>query len=120
MGKEVRGLGDVVAKITTFVGVKPCEACKKRQEKWNKLFPARLRNKVREMTEDELKLWRDFQEVRTLRLSNEQRLFVCKIYSDVFQVPYFEPCPSCDAAPYLRMIERMDDVVLTYDESETE
>jgi hypothetical protein len=37
-----RGLGDTVSKtIKKLSGgkVKECEACKKRKEKWNKLFP---------------------------------------------------------------------------------
>lgn len=35
----VRGLGDVVAKMTSAVGIKPCGGCKKRQEALNKLVP---------------------------------------------------------------------------------
>ena len=34
-----RGLGDVVAKVTSAVGVKPCGKCKERQAKLNKLVP---------------------------------------------------------------------------------
>ena len=36
---ESVGLGDTIAKITKTVGIKPCNACKKRQEKLNRLFP---------------------------------------------------------------------------------
>jgi len=32
-----RGLGDTIAKLTSSVGIKPCGACKRRQEKLNKL-----------------------------------------------------------------------------------
>lgn len=35
----MRGAGDLVAKITTTVGIKPCGGCKKRQMDWNKAFP---------------------------------------------------------------------------------
>lgn len=38
-GKPMRGLGDVVEKVTKSVGVKPCSSCKKRKEEWNKKFP---------------------------------------------------------------------------------
>lgn len=116
MGKQIKGAGDIVAKITKFVGIEPCEACNRRREKWNTMFPIRVKKNVREMTDQELLDWRAFQQVRTLRLTNEQRKFVCKIYSDVFNVPYYEPCPSCDASPYIKMIERMDLIVKTYDE----
>lgn len=114
MGKQpVKGVGDIVANVTSFFGVVPCEACKERQAKWNNMFPVKL--KPREMTEEELKEYREFQNKRTLRLSNEQRLYLCKIYSEVFKVPYYEPCVNCDASPYLRMIERMDKIVSTYE-----
>lgn len=33
-----RGLGDLVAKATSAVGIKPCAECKRRQEKLNRLF----------------------------------------------------------------------------------
>ena len=111
--KSIKGLGDVVASVTEFVGIIPCEACKQRQAKWNNMFPVKL--KPRELTEEELNTYKDFQKVRSFRLSNEQRKFICKIYSDVFKVPYYEPCVNCDASPYLRMIERMDKIVSTYE-----
>lgn len=117
MAKKVEGLGDVVANITKFVGIEPCEACQRRREKWNKMFPIREKRSMREMTEEEIKAWREFQKVRTLKLSNEQRKFVCKIYSDVFGVPYYEPCLTCDPSPYLRMIEKMDLILNTYEEN---
>ncbi len=36
---RMRGLGDVVAKVTSAVGIKPCGGCKERQAKLNKSFP---------------------------------------------------------------------------------
>jgi hypothetical protein len=35
----LRGLGDVVARATKAVGIKPCAGCKKRQEKLNRWVP---------------------------------------------------------------------------------
>jgi len=35
------GLGDVVASITSAIGIKPCSGCKKRQEWLNKLVKIR-------------------------------------------------------------------------------
>ena len=112
--KKINGFGDVVAKVTKFIGVEPCESCLKRQELWNNIFPIKL--KPRELTLEELNSYRELQAVRTLRLDNTQRKYLCKIYSDVFRVPYFEPCVNCDASPYLRMIERMDKIIKTYEE----
>lgn len=36
---RLRGLGDVVAKVTTAIGIRPCGGCKKRQEQLNKAVP---------------------------------------------------------------------------------
>ncbi len=35
----MRGLGDVVAAVTTAVGIKPCGKCKERQAALNRLVP---------------------------------------------------------------------------------
>jgi hypothetical protein len=37
--EKPKGFGDTIANLTKSVGIKPCGACKKRQEKLNKLFP---------------------------------------------------------------------------------
>lgn len=36
---RMRGLGDLVAKMTKAVGIKPCEPCQRRQEALNSLIP---------------------------------------------------------------------------------
>jgi hypothetical protein len=35
----MRGLGDVIARATSAIGIKPCGGCKQRQEALNKLIP---------------------------------------------------------------------------------
>jgi len=112
--KKIQGMGDVVKTITDFVGIVPCQACLERQAKWNLQFPTKL--SPRELTEQELNEWKQFQDEKpTLELSNKQRLFLCKIYSYVFQVPYYEPCINCSPKPYIVMIERMDFIYGTYE-----
>lgn len=37
--RKLKGLGDVVEKVTKIVHITPCEGCKKRKEWLNKLFP---------------------------------------------------------------------------------
>ena len=37
--KKITGLGDVIATITSAIGIEPCEGCNERKEKLNKLFP---------------------------------------------------------------------------------
>jgi hypothetical protein len=39
IGEKMRGLGDVIAKVTKAFGIKPCIGCSKRQAKLNKLVP---------------------------------------------------------------------------------
>jgi hypothetical protein len=111
--KKIKGLGDAVKLVTNAIGIQTCTQCEERKNKWNTLFPTRL--KPRELTEEELSDYNYFKSSRTLKLTNEQRLFVCKIYSDVFQVPYYEPCVTCSASPYIVMIERMDKITETYE-----
>lgn len=37
--ERIRGVGDVVAKVTKAVGIKPCAPCQKRRQWLNKYFP---------------------------------------------------------------------------------
>lgn len=37
--QRVRGVGDLVSKATSAIGIKPCDDCKKRQAWLNRLFP---------------------------------------------------------------------------------
>lgn len=34
-----KGLGDVIAAATTAVGIKPCQRCKRNQQRLNEAFP---------------------------------------------------------------------------------
>jgi hypothetical protein len=35
----VRGAGDVVARVTSALGIKPCQSCEERRKALNKLMP---------------------------------------------------------------------------------
>lgn len=37
--QPMKGVGDLVKKVTDFLGVKQCPPCKERQERWNKALP---------------------------------------------------------------------------------
>lgn len=37
--RPMRGLGDLVARVTSAVGIKPCGGCKGRQDTLNKIVP---------------------------------------------------------------------------------
>ena len=113
---ETVGLGDVIDKITTKTGikkvvkaiVKDC-GCDKRKDKLNEtsLFTRGL--KPRCMSEEEHKEWGDFIEVRTLKITEEQRIYICGLYSIVFNKPYYEPNIN-NRKPIDKMIDNLDKV----------
>lgn len=37
--KKIEGLGDIIKRLTSAVGVKPCSKCEERRKKLNVLFP---------------------------------------------------------------------------------
>jgi hypothetical protein len=53
MAKKSKGLGDTIKKVTDAVGIKQCGACKRRQEKLNKMFP--YKSEKHRMSHEELK-----------------------------------------------------------------
>jgi hypothetical protein len=109
---QTTGIAKVVDIITDG---KDC-GCEKRKEKLNNLFPKRY--KARCLTEQEYNEWKDFRETRTLKLEWEQVLYVCKLYSEVFSKPYWQPdCPSCGSSTQemIKMIELIDKVFEIYE-----
>ena len=42
--RPVKGLGDVVARITQMAGVKPCGNCQERRARWNEKTPEALKS----------------------------------------------------------------------------
>ena len=122
--KQSKGLGDTIENITSATGIKAVVetisevtgvdcGCDKRKEKLNKLLPYRLKV-VNCPTEEQIKWYKEFQEKRTLMLSNEQRKQICLYYSEIFNVPYYEPCLNCSPKPYIKMIEKLDKVFKEY------
>jgi hypothetical protein len=37
--RGLRGLGDLIARVTSFLGIKPCEPCTRRAEALNSMVP---------------------------------------------------------------------------------
>jgi hypothetical protein len=46
--EKSRGLGDTVKKVTQALKIKQCSACKRRQEKLNRLFPYKQKRTTKE------------------------------------------------------------------------
>lgn len=88
--EQSKGLGDVVASITKFVGIKPCEECEKRRAKLNSMFPF-LQTVKRNLTEDEIEAVLEMEATKNIPDSN----YFLKVFNEVYglnQKPCM--CPS--------------------------
>lgn len=121
------GLGDVVDSITTKTGIKAVVkaitkdcGCDERKKKWNETSLFKKGLKPRCFTDEEEQEYKHFMDTRTLNIlnptkakgtiDNKQRLFVCKLYADVFNRPYFNPCVNCSQSPLINMVYNLDKV----------
>jgi hypothetical protein len=120
--KKQKGLGDTVEAVLTTTGIKQlieifvdgkdC-GCDKRKEKLNELFPYRF--KARCLTELEYNGWKDFKEVRTLKISWDQIVYVCDLYASVFSRQIWYPCTGCSPKPLINMIDKLDKIFDAYE-----
>jgi hypothetical protein len=120
--KKQKGLGDTIEAVLTTTGIKKifeifvdgedC-GCDKRKEKLNELFPYRF--KARCLTELEYNSWKDFKEVRTLKISWAQIVYVCDLYATVFNRQTWYPCSGCSPKPLINMIDKLDKVFDAYE-----
>lgn len=80
--KEIgtEGIGDVIEKITKSVGIKPCEECDKRKEKFNKLFHWLRPNRC--LTEDESKFIND--KLKAGLMTSDEAKYLFSLYNEVF------------------------------------
>lgn len=76
---KVNGLGDVVKKVTNALGFKTCDACEKRRQKLNAMFPF-LKRVKRNLTEEEIEYVQTTKANK--KVSDIQAFF--KLYNDVF------------------------------------
>jgi hypothetical protein len=121
--KPVQGLGDVIANITNSVGIAPCEDCKERQFKLNRLF--NFKRPKSEMSEADKEMFAEFMELKGLRVIEGKRtvLSIDDInYLNMLYLNYFRldnsNCPTCSkvhdeikAKRYARACEIRADVI---------
>jgi hypothetical protein len=118
LGSDIKNVLEAtgIAKVVEiFTNGKDC-GCDKRKEKLNTLLPKRYT--ARCLTEQEYNEWKVFRETRTLKIQWHQVLYICKLYSQVFSKPYWQPeCPSCGSSTkeMIKMIEMIDKVFETYE-----
>ncbi len=108
--RKPRGLGDTVETIIKATGLDKLVSddcgCEERKRKLNELLPYRY--KARCVTESELTEWKSFQERRTVKIEWNDVQFICKLYADVFNKQYWEPCSGCSPKPLISIINRLD------------
>ena len=68
------------------------------------------KNKAKPLTTKELLYWDEFINERTLRIHDQQRNMICKLYAKVFNLPYLEVSKEQDQRPLLKMIDKLDQV----------
>jgi hypothetical protein len=98
--KEIQGLGDVVANLTSAVGIEPCEGCKERQFSLNRLF--NFKKVKSEMTPNDKEHFTLFLEAKGQRVIDGKRtelLFEDVDYLNGLYKFYFgidnSNCPNC-------------------------
>jgi hypothetical protein len=97
-----KGLGDSIEKALKVTGIdKVAKAvlgddcgCKERRDKLNKLFPY---GKVRQFTEDELKIYEDtISKIQGSTIKGEEQAILVKLYNKVFnENKKPSSCSSC-------------------------
>lgn len=98
--KKVKGLGDVIEKITETVGIEKCAECEERRKKLNKMFPF-TRRALRELTAEEI----EYVEGVGTKLTYETRIKLGEIYDSVFGGKT-RHCSSCPGV-YKTIIDRL-------------
>lgn len=98
--KEIQGLGDVVANLTSAVGIEPCDNCKDRQFTLNRLF--NFKKVKSEMTPNDKEHFRLFLEAKGQRVIDGRRtelIFEDVDYLNGLYKYYFgidnSNCPNC-------------------------
>lgn len=77
--KEADGLGDIVAAVTSAVGIEPCESCEERRKKMNDMFSF-IKGTRRQLTEEELLLVEEIEQTKRIKDAN----VVVKIYNELY------------------------------------
>ena len=98
--KEIQGLGDVIAAVTSAVGIEPCLDCKERQFSLNRLF--NFKTVKSEMTQEDKLLFVIFMESKGQRVIDGKRTelnlneidYLNKLYLYYFGLDNSN-CPSC-------------------------
>ena len=79
--KNIKGVGDAIAAVTSAVGIEPCENCKNRKDFLNVIWPF---NKPKPLTNEQIELLQG-------EVSDEQYI---ELYNDLFNRDIKSDCRS--------------------------
>lgn len=98
--KEIQGLGDIVAAVTSAVGIVPCLDCKERQFKLNRLFNfKKVKSEMTAIDKEHFTLFLESKGQRVLDGKRTELNFEDITYLNGLYIFYFgidnSNCPTC-------------------------
>lgn len=98
--KEIQGLGDVVANLTSAVGIEPCDNCKDRQFKLNRLFNfKKVKSEMTPIDKEHFTLFLEAKGQRVIDKKRTELVFEDIEYLNGLYLYYFgidnSNCPTC-------------------------
>lgn len=98
--KEIQGLGDVVAAVTSAVGIEPCDDCKDRQFKLNRLFNfKKVKSEMTPIDKEHFTLFLEAKGQRVIDKKRTELVFEDIEYLNGLYLYYFgidnSNCPTC-------------------------
>jgi len=98
--KEIQGLGDVVANLTSAVGIEPCLNCKERQFKLNRLFNfKKVKSEMTPIDKEHFTLFLEAKGQRVIEGKRTELIFEDVEYLNGLYKFYFgidnSNCPTC-------------------------
>jgi hypothetical protein len=89
--RKNKGLGDVIANVTTAIGIEPCDGCNRRKDQLNKLFPFG----IEDFTEIEREYLGTLFDPNKKEITATDQKTILEIYCRIFRVKMFEVCQNC-------------------------
>jgi len=98
--KEIQGLGDVVANLTSAVGIEPCLECKERQFSLNRLFNfKKVKSEMTPIDKEHFTLFLEAKGQRVIEGKRTELVFEDVDYLNGLYKFYFgidnSNCPNC-------------------------
>lgn len=98
--KEIQGLGDVVAAVTSAVGIEPCDNCKDKQFKLNRLFNfKKVKSEMTPIDKEHFTLFLEAKGQRVIDKKRTELVFEDIEYLNGLYLYYFgidnSNCPTC-------------------------